>query len=184
MQALTDKLSAGRAHEIYGPAARVMAALASAGERCLWIVRERNDPLCPQGLSDILDVSKLLLVEADGALQSLWCAEQALRAGAAGTVIVELDAPTDLTVSRRLQLAAKESGRRGLCLVPHGTANNAMETRWQAEPLPSVQGRARMCWRCVKNKKGINYKMFVERGLHGWQEIEALPANDADVVAA
>lgn len=165
MQHLSNWLRTGRVHEVCGTAARRFAAQATLNGPSLWITDiQRRGALCPQGLAQLMDVSALVIVEGDGDREALWCAEQALRSGACGTVLTELKAPTDLTSSRRLQLAARDGNVRGVCLVPDQPASNAMETRWRALPQPSkpdiaddlpfTVGLPRHAWTCLKNRKG------------------------------
>lgn len=158
----------GRVHEATGPARRAFAA-ALAGRLAgpvLWIIERRGrEMLCPQGLAPFLDPACLILARPAGAVALLQVAEEALRAGAAPLVVVELAGAPDLTQSRRLQLAAGAGGGRGLCLVPEaGLRPNAAETRWHCVPLPG--GPARQRWELVKNK----------RGPLGMWEVDMMPA--------
>ena len=151
----------GRMHEATGPGRQAFAA-ALAGRLSgpvLW-VRERRarDTLCPQGLLPFFDPARLVLARPTGVRAVLQVAEEALRSGAAPLVVVELAEATDLTASRRLQLAAGTGGGgggapRGLCLLPQArTRPNAAETRWHCTPIPG--GGARQLWELVKNKRG------------------------------
>jgi len=154
-------LRGSRVHEVVASetsdaAARVFAARV-AGNRdgvCLWIAGGRTPPLCPHGLSGLLDPDALILVEVDTPLDGLWTAEEGLRSGAVGTVVLESERPLDLLQSRRLQLAAEAGGGVGLFLGPD-SGNTAAETRWQCRALPSADMRViRFDWQQVKNKKG------------------------------
>ncbi len=146
----------GRVHEATGPGRRAFAA-ALAGRLSgpvLW-VRERRarDTLCPQGLLPFFDPARLVLARPTGVRAVLQVAEEALRSGAAPLVVAELAEATDLTASRRLQLAAGAGAARGLCLLPQArTRPNAAETRWHCTPIPG--GGARQLWELVKNKRG------------------------------
>ncbi|MFQ5566815.1 MAG: hypothetical protein ACE5EU_10695 [Paracoccaceae bacterium] len=146
----------GRMHEATGPG-RLAFAAAQAGRLAgpvLW-VRERRarDTLCPQGLLPFFDPGRLVLARPTGTRAMLQVAEEALRSGAAPLVVAELVEVTDLTASRRLQLAAGAGGGRGLCLVPEARARaNAAETRWHCAPIPG--GGVRQLWELVKNKRG------------------------------
>ncbi len=145
----------GRMHEATGPG-RLAFAAALAGRLTgpvLW-VRERRarDTLCPQGLLPFFDPARLVLARPTGVRAVLQVAEEALRSGAAPLVVVELAEATDLTASRRLQLAAGAGAARGLCLLPQArTRPNAAETRWHCTPIP---GEGRQLWELVKNKRG------------------------------
>ena len=146
----------GRMHEATGPGRQAFAA-ALAGRLSgpvLW-VRERRarDTLCPQGLLAFFDPARLVLARPTGARAVLQVMEEALRSGAAPLVVAELAEATDLTASRRLQLAAGAGATRGLCLLPQArTRPNAAETRWHCTPIPG--GGARQLWKLVKNKRG------------------------------
>ena len=165
-------IRAGRVHEATGPGRRVFAA-ALAGRLAgpvLWLQERRErDRLCPQGLAAFFDPARLVLARPTGGRALLQVAEEALRSGAAPLVVAELAEAPDLTQSRRLQIAAeagasRHAGPRGLCLVPeHRTRPNAVETRWRCAPIPPVcggcdgyhaDGRARLLWELVKNKRG------------------------------
>ncbi len=155
----------GRMHEATGPGRQAFAAaLAGRLEGPVLWVRERRarDTLCPQGLLPFFDPARLVLARPTGVRAVLQVAEEALRSGAAPLVVVELAEATDLTASRRLQLAAGTGvggggggggAPRGLCLLPQArTRPNAAETRWHCTPIPG--GGARQLWELVKNKRG------------------------------
>ena len=149
-------IRSGRVHEATGPARRAFAAVL-AGRMTgpvLWIMErcERVMP-CPQGLAPFFDPARLILARPAGARAVLQVAEEALRSGAAPLVVAELAEATDLTASRRLQLAADAGGGRGLCLVPEARLrHNAAETRWLCAALPGAPARQR--WELAKNKRG------------------------------
>ena len=150
----------GRMHEATGPG-RLAFAAALAGRLTgpvLWVRESRaRDTICPQGLAAFFDPARLVLARPTGARAVLQVAEEALRSGAAPLVVVELAEATDLTASRRLQLAAGAGAARGLCLVPQIRARpNAAETRWHCTPIPGPipDGRAHQLWELVKNKRG------------------------------
>ena len=163
----------GRMHEVTGPG-RLAFAAALAGRLTgpvLWVRESRSrDTLCPQGLAAFFDPGRLVLAQATGARAMLQVAEEALRSGAAALVVAELAEATDLTASRRLQLAAGAGGGRGLCLVPAArTRPNAAETRWHCLPMPG--GDTRQLWELLKNK----------RGRLGCWEVTAPPPRDRQV---
>ncbi len=145
-------LALGRAHEVTGPARRVLAALAAgaAGGEALWIVGGRETgSLDPEGLAPFMAPGRLMVARAPHGLDALWAAEEALRSGAVAAVVLEPRAPPALTPVRRLQLAAEAGAARGparpLCLIltPEGGAAAAVETRWRADPLPGWAGDPR-----------------------------------------
>ena len=152
-------LRAARVHEAFGPAAPVLAAVACGLEpgKLLWIAEawlpERINPL---GLSGFVDPSRVLTARTGGQVDTLAVAEEALRDGALGLVVLEISRPLDLREGRRLQLAAKAGATTGLCLIPEGQGSNAAETRWKADPIPDDQGQdsTLMRWELNKNKSG------------------------------
>ncbi len=146
-------------HEVTGPG-RLAFAASLAGRLTgpvLWVRESRaRDTLCPQGLAAFFDPARLVLAHPTGARAVLQVAEEALRSGAVPLVVAELAEATDLTASRRLQLAAGAGSGRGLCLVPAArTRPNAAETRWHCVAVPGpIPGGNRQLWELVKNKRG------------------------------
>lgn len=133
-----------------GDAARAFAAALAATRKgpIVWIqIRPaRGRPaerLDPYGLAGFVDPARLILIEAKENDDAFWAMEEALRSGAAPTVVAECAAPPDLTRSRRLQLAAEAGAGAaaapvGLGLIPDAAVSNAAETRWRATAAPSV----------------------------------------------
>jgi protein ImuA len=148
--ALGGGIVRGAVHEVFaatapdGAAARGFAALlalraASPGRPLLWLsedalLREIGEPNA-EGLADMgLAPDAALLVRARDGLASLRGAVEAARCAGLGAVLVEswgAAKGSTLTASRRLTLAAKESGvtivlaRTGAAPAP-----SAAETRW------------------------------------------------------
>jgi protein ImuA len=100
----------------------------------------------------------------------LWAMEEGLRAGRLAAVIGELDG-ISLTASRRLQLAAEESGGTALLLRPHSAtpAPSAALTRWRIAARPETS-------LAEKNEPGLGAagwraEMFRCRGggQHAWE---------------
>ncbi|MFD1696829.1 ImuA family protein [Roseibium aestuarii] len=168
-------LSSGRLHEVQGPAAPSLAAIAIArsGGKALWIQESWNRALIhPAGLALFLDPADQLLARTASQAESLAVGEEALRSGTVGFVVIELVQPIGLREGRRLQLAARtgfETGLRSgpssginpvqptcICLIPEGAGSNVAETRWQAEPVfdPVNRDSTLMRWEIIKNKKG------------------------------
>jgi Uncharacterized conserved protein len=147
-----------RVHEACGPAAASFAlwTAAQSGMDLLW-VREgwRPERLNPLGF-DGVDPSRLILVQTKDQADTLAVAEEALRDGAMPLVVLELTEPINLTVGRRLQLAAKTGGTTGLCLIPEGMGSNAAETRWHCTPVFDARDSTRQRWSLIKNKSGTN----------------------------
>ncbi len=143
-------LAPGRAHELCGPARRVLAAWVMAGQApVLWLrLRHDRDRLCPQGLADWTAPDGLILAEAGQTPELLGCAEDALRSGACALVVADLPGPVALTPLRRLHLAAEDgqarrrtqraAGPRALVLTPEGGGTPGVESRWQLTPCPAA----------------------------------------------
>ena len=148
----------GRAHEATGPAAPAFAAiLCGLGKGpALWLAEDwRGAALNPQGLAPFCDPGRLVVVHAAGQAELLAAMEDALRSGAAATVVAELSRPLGLTEGRRLQLAAEAGRGTGLCLIAEGAGSNAAETRWHCTPAFDPAGDSTLQdWALTKNKSG------------------------------
>lgn len=146
------RLRAGRAHEGCGPARHVLAAWVMgqmADAPVLWIrLRWNKDRLCPQGLRSFANPRDLILLDAAQDIDALACAEDGLRAGAVGLVVLDLAQPVALTPLRRLHLAAEtglqrrkgggsRAGPIALILTPEQGGTPGVETRWQLAPCPA-----------------------------------------------
>lgn len=155
------RLALGRAHEACGPARRVLAALLAgrlAGP-VLWIlpahVRERPNP---EGCLPWFDPARLVLVPVPRAPDLLWCAEEALRSGAAPLVVADCAEPPGLTPVRRLHLAAEAgtaragAGPLGLLLTPGEGGAQGVESRWHVLPLPGWAEGAGPRWRLARRR--------------------------------
>jgi protein ImuA len=126
-----------------GPAASGFAAAlavfwAGKGFPVVWAreaaVRAEEGELYPPGLAQFgLDLSRLMIVDAQKRPDALWAAEEALKTPGA-VAIVEIGArgsALDLAATRRLALAA-ESHRATALLIDHSRARapSAAWTRW------------------------------------------------------
>lgn len=154
-------LAVGKLHELFardgsGDAsalgfAAMLALCLTQGEggasTILWLREEavqRKMPLHGPGLADLgLDPGRLVLGVLPDARAMLRAAADALRCAALGSVILELGgtpALLDLTASRRLALAAEESGVTPLLLRLRGAKPlpSAAQTRWQVASAPSA----------------------------------------------
>lgn len=128
-------------HEIYGPAGTALALmLALAAPRAgpiLWLADARGDEgrLYGDGLAELGgDPARLWLVAAGGALPMLRAAAEAQRCAALACLVIEAGSASavDLTVTRRLQLAAAASGVFTLLLRAGTPRPSAALTRWRA----------------------------------------------------
>lgn len=137
-------------HEIYGPAATGLALmLALAAPRAgpiLWLADPRGEDgrLCGAGLAELGgDPGRLWLVNTTGmgggAVPMLRAAAEAQRCAALACLVIEAGSASavDLTVTRRLQLAAAASGVFTLLLRAGPPRPSAALTRWQARAAPA-----------------------------------------------
>ncbi len=148
-----------RLSEVCGPASYAFAAVSAAylGGKLLWI-RENwlPDQLNPVALSGFFDPANILMAQTDGHKDSLGVAEEALKDGAFGLVVLEITRPIDFREGRRLHLAAKSGNSCNLCLAPEDMGTNAAQIRWQASPLanPESPDSTLLRLEIIKNKTG------------------------------
>ena len=104
----------------------VMAALAQLSHEGRWLtwVAPPYVPYAPALAAHGVDVSKILVVHAKAHDDMLWAAEQALRSGTCGAVLMWVQNIKDRQL-HRLQLAAKEGGSLGLLFRPSWSAEQA-----------------------------------------------------------
>jgi len=152
------RLALGRVHEACGPARRSFA-LWLAGRMqgtVMWIAPAwEREALNPDGMVAFADPSRFLFVTPRRGEDLLWCAEEALRAGAVPLVVVEVPEPPRLTPVRRLHLAADTGAETGgilplgLLLTPGAGGAQGIETRWHM--AGAHEGAAR-CWRLERRR--------------------------------
>lgn len=150
-------LKTGRMHEVYGPSAAFFAATHAAQTKgaVFWVKEKwRNEHLNPSGLMDVLPPQRLLNVATQNQIDTLAVSEDALRSGATSFVIMELSAPLDLTLGRRLQLAAQAGKSTGLAIISENMGSNAAETRWACHPKFDPKDSTLQRWEIIKNKTG------------------------------
>ncbi|WP_276122719.1 ImuA family protein [Pararhizobium qamdonense] len=110
----------------------------------LWIL-EKNDIYAPALTQAGLHHNRVIYVECNSPEDVLTSAEDALRHGGLGAVILEVP-KLDMTASRRLQLVAEKSGTPGLIIRKWRRLENARDfgnptaslTKWRISPLPSA----------------------------------------------
>jgi protein ImuA len=153
--ALGGGLGLAACHEIYGAgtgagatAFALMLALANPRPGpILWVSdgwdgnSRDGGRLHGAGLAELGgDPGRLWLVAAGGVVPMLRAAGEAQRCGALACVVIESHGEAkaiDLTVTRRLQLAAAAHGVFTLLLRSGAPRPSAASTRWQAEPAPA-----------------------------------------------
>lgn len=148
------RLARGRVHEIMGDSADVFALITAGALQgpVFWTGASRDvESLAPTGVQVFLDPARLVLTIGLNRGEVLWAAEQALRARYAACVVIELHDGPDLKESRRLQIAAEQSGALGLVILHGRASTSAAETRWQCD---AVSGGG-WVWTCKKCKRGM-----------------------------
>ncbi len=151
--ALGGGLKRAGLHEVFagddpasgGGFALMLALVAAARDRpLLWVRRERTRTrLHAPGLAELgADPDTLLIVAPDDGDGVLRAADDIVRHGGAGAVLIEIEgrAPRyDLTASRRLALAATRSDMCALVVrCAAEPVPSAAETRWRVRPAPSI----------------------------------------------
>lgn len=124
-----------------------LAALAAKrGGETLWVqtdpARWEGGTVYGPGLDSFgLASHRLLVLRARRTADALLAMEEALKCRAVASVIAEVpDAGTDLTVTRRLALAAREQGGLGLLLRHRAcTTPSAVATRWSVAASPGAR---------------------------------------------
>jgi protein ImuA len=168
-------LARGRAHEVTGPSRIVFALFVGrrmTGE-VLWLqLAWTRDRLFGDGVAPIMDPCRLVIGRGRGAVDLLWCAEEALRSGLMPLVVAELPAPPTLTAVRRLHLAAEAGGEaRGtapplvLLLTPEPGGTAGVETRWRLAPAPGWAVDERPRWQLRRLRARMAPEAAWEMGL-------------------
>lgn len=117
--------------------AGLMSRLPASGG-IVWITRRRT--VFPPGLVSFgLQPDRICFLDLPREKDVLWAAEEALRCKPVTAVVAEIS-NIDLTASRRLQLAAEQSGAPAFLmrLNPKSLGATASVTRWRIKPLPST----------------------------------------------
>lgn len=132
--------------------------------------------------------SRLLVVRAAHARDALWAMEEGLRCSGISTVIAELGEQgqsADLTATRRLSLAAAQSGALALLLRQHAHRNpSACATRWRVAAVPGRRdgfgdlSRMGFSLTLMKNRRGVPGEWIVE-----WDRYAHCFVSPADSVA-
>jgi protein ImuA len=134
-------------HELYGPAATALAMMlvlsAPRPGPILWISDGRGEDgrIYGAGVAELGgDPARLWLVAAGGVVPMLRAAAEAQRCQALAAVVLESHGEAhaiDLTVTRRLQMAAAAQGVFTLLLRGGPPRPSAALTRWQAQAAPA-----------------------------------------------
>jgi protein ImuA len=145
------------------------SALCTRRGHAVFVASRRSLPygnLYGHGLKELgLDTHRLILIEARKDRDVLWALEETLRAGAIPAVVAgAIESDLDLTVSRRLNLAAAIHGTPLFLARPADSVGaNAAATRWRIAAAPSARDRfgavSRLRWhasleRCRNGRPG------------------------------
>lgn len=152
---LRGGLAKAALHEVYGAATNISSAAAfalmlalrgcPADAHILWVREDRavrDGGLYALGLAELgADPEQFFIVHAPDARAVLRAGADIARCSAVGAVLIELHGKVpllDLTASRRLALAAAQSGVLVLLLrIGAEPQPSAAQTRWQVEAAPS-----------------------------------------------
>jgi len=138
-------LPCGALHEVTGAAmdgaatgfcAMLLAHLSGGTRSTIWIAND--DDLYGPGLAAYgLSADRLIVVRARRPVEILWTLEEALRCRGLAAVLGEVP-DLSLAASRRLQLAARNSGVTALLLRPRAETSpvTTAVTRWRVTALP------------------------------------------------
>jgi len=200
--ALGGGLAHGALHEIapsapahVGAAAGFALALAArsiaGGKQVLWIQPdfargEAGHPYGP-GLARLgLPLHRMILLQVPHARDAPWAMEEALKCRALAAAIGEFadDAP-DLTMTRRLSLAAAGGGALGLLLRHRSSPlpSTAM-TRWEVASAAGEHdrfgglARPALMLSLVRNRRGPNGRWLVSWDHHERAFVSAAPSRD------
>lgn len=128
--------------------ALALAAGIAGGDGAIVIIERaheaaRDGGLCARGLCAFgIDPARALFIRPRKEEHALWAAEEAARAkGVAAALLIlrERAARLTLTATRRLHLAAEESGATPIIMRRHDPSDlTAAAMRWRVEPRPSA----------------------------------------------
>lgn len=139
-------------HEIVGRPGDAAASgfavwlLARLKGQVLWCRGDSHEagvPYAPALAQAGLPPERVIVVKAANASERLWAMEEGLRSGSFSAVLAE-DTDVDLTVTRRLQLAAEAGRTTAFLLLSQqrlGRVSAAL-TRWQVNSVPAEDDEA------------------------------------------
>lgn len=177
--ALGGGLARGAVHEIFPTHAADIAAAAgfaagltlraSPQAPLLWIRHKRSEietgALYAPGLAEMgLNANQVIVVHVSAIADGLRAGLEGMRCTGLGAVIIEAWGESkhfDLTASRKLALAAQESGVTGILLRALAEAEpSAAATRWQVEAALSSEplglpGRTTFSAHLLRQRKGL-----------------------------
>jgi protein ImuA len=185
---LQGGLATGALHEVFTDGGRQattatgfvfgLAGRVAARRPLLWIRQDyaerETGALSPRGLAEFgLDPRVLVTVRAPDLEAALRTAADALACDALGAVVLEVWGETsklDLVGSRKLTLAAQESGVTALVLrISALPVPSTAETRWNVRTAPSLPGAPWEAWgaprfdaELIRNRHGQTGRWIME----------------------
>jgi protein ImuA len=205
---LQGGLATGALHEVFADGGRQattatgfvfgLAGRVAARRPLLWIRQDyaerETGALSASGLAELgLDPRCLVTVRAPDLEAALRIAADALACDALGAVVLEVWGETqklDLIGSRKLTLAAQESGVTALVLrIAALPTPSTAETRWSVRAAPSLPGAASEAWgaprfdaELIRNRHGQTGRWIMEWSCDAC--CFSQPAADSQPVAA
>jgi protein ImuA len=153
---LCDAVGIGEVSLILPAMANADADTRGSGKGIIWIAPPYL-PYAPALAAAGVDLRKLLIVRPVTTADTLWAAEQAMRAGAAAMVVMWLNRSVEYALLRRLQLACSSAECAGFIY----RASNAAR---QASPAPLRLMLTRSVTRNL-----LEIQIFKRRGMHAAQ---------------
>lgn len=170
------EIAGGGSAAVHGSAAVLFAAgiVARLDGSVLWCLT-RPDLFAPATFQAGLDPDQVIYVEAGDDTGVLACCEEGLRHGGLAAVVAEVGR-LSMTASRRLQLAAEQTGTLGIVLRRWRRPADASDfgqptaavTRWRVTALPSEPlpvpgvGRARWLVELIRARAGESADFTLE----------------------
>ncbi len=165
---ISPGLLRGRVHEICGPArvALTLMLLEATHGPVIWIMPSwLPERPYPCGVRGYLHPGRIIFARARRPEDIQWAGEEALRSGAAPSVVMEMPSPPGLTPVRRLHLAAQAGGEAarhaarpaplGLILSVGDGGTQGVETRWHMAAAPAPSGlldEGGVAWRLSRRR--------------------------------
>jgi hypothetical protein len=118
-----------------------LVRLSRAGGRLAWVAPPHL-PYAPALANAALDLSRLLIVQAEATADRLWALEQILRSGACEAVLGWVTEPMRGKALRRLQLAAETHDALAFLYRPDEAANHASPAALRLRLVPHPAGLA------------------------------------------
>jgi len=140
----------------------VLPALAELGARGRWLawVGPPHVPYAPALAARGIALSRILWVRGDNSAQQLWSAEQALRSGACGAVLV-WPARVHPRRLRRLQLAAESGGAWALLFRGEAPPGDTSPASLRLRVTPAEKGLAVEVLKC-RSRPGARVEIALD----------------------